>query len=637
MPEGQQALKRKLTAILYADVAGYSRLTQLDEEGTHLRLSSYLDLFAETVKAYGGAVHHFAGDAILADFPTVAAAICCAVRVQDLLAERNRHLDPDHRVEFRIGVNLGDVILDRNEIYGDGVNVAARIQSLAGPGEICISGAAREAVGDSLPLQMEDAGEKRVKNIARPVRVFRVLWEPGALPLPKPVETTKGKSRRPRLILLAGAAMAVVVMLAALLLEAPVPSRQPAPVTTAAPIVQQQPTRPGILVLPFANRSEDPSQDYFGDGIAEDLIVDLARNPELRVVSSRTALGYRDTGMSLRQVATELAVTYVLEGSVRQAGENLRINVQLVDADSDQTLWAQRFDRPAAEIFHIQDEVRTRILQSLANQLGITLPEPSANPHRTTASPAAYDRLLRGLHEFRTFTREGNFAARRYFREAIELDPGYARAYADVALSLSVAVQFGWVSDQRRALTEGLEYGYKGMALDDTVREVPFAMSSVLQINGDFEPSIALARRAVELVPAYADGYAQLAQTLSYAGHQGEALEQIQRALELNPFEPVFYAFIRGHIDLCARRYEEAIIASRRAVDNNPEFLLARLVLASAYAHAGMMEEAEWEVMEIRLQRPDHTVGTERQWRRYGLDRDLEHYLRGLRLAGLPS
>ncbi len=357
----EKHVTRKLAAIFYADVAGYSRLTGEDEEGTHRLLSAYLDAITASIEKHYGTVLHFAGDAVLADFTTVSDALSCAVNTQHDLKDRNNDLPDNRKVQFRVGVNLGEVIVDRGEIYGDGVNVAARLEGLADPGGICISATVYDAIGTKLPFDYEFLGEQSVKNIEKPVRAYSVRLKPGAV-LPAPSIRKTGWSTR-RLIVATAAAVVLAIAVVVLgWLQPWQPDVEPASVAKMAfPL----PDKPSIAVLPFTNLSGDPEQEYFADGMTDDLITDLSKISGLFVIARNSTFTYKGKPVKVQRVAEELGVRYVLEGSVRRAGNKVRINVQLIDATTGGHLWADRYDRTLDDIFALQDTITGKVVQAL--------------------------------------------------------------------------------------------------------------------------------------------------------------------------------------------------------------------------------------------------------------------------------
>src|SRR6266849_2672515 len=421
-------MERKLTAILCADVFGYSRLMGENEEATLRTLTSYRKLIDGLLQHHRGRFVNSAGDSVVAEFASVVDAVQCAAVIQTTLRAENANLPPDQRMEFRIGVNLGDVMVDGEQIYGDGVNVAARLESLAEPGGICVSGTVCEHLGNRLALSYEDLGEQSVKNIAKPVRVFRVLLEAGgAAP---PTRQTQGVARkyvRRGIFSIVGLAIiaATVIIVQHLSLRPPTPS---APIPPAQRPALPLPDEPSIAVLPFTNMSGDRDQEYFSDGITDDLITALSRLPDLFVIARTSTFTYKGKAAKVQEIGRELGVAYVLEGSVRKAGDNVRITAQLVDATTGDHLWAEHYNRPLKDIFSLQDEIVRRIVTTLKLQLPLdTRWRYFAAQH--TDNPEAYDDYLRGAEYVLTFSAEGISKAKEMFEKAIQLDPAFTDAY----------------------------------------------------------------------------------------------------------------------------------------------------------------------------------------------------------------
>jgi adenylate cyclase len=409
----EDRLPRKLAAILYADVAGYSRLTGEDEDATHRRLVEYLDQIAISVAHHRGRVMHYAGDAVLATFEAVVDALSCAAHVQSDLRVRNEDFSDERKVQFRIGVNMGDVIEDRSDIYGDGVNVAARLESLAEPGGICISESVHTAVGDKLPFDYEFLGEQEVKNIAKPVKAYHAHIQPDAV-LPEPSGAAR-KARRTRLSLVAAGIVILVVVSGVLAWFRPwEPREEPASVERMAfPL----PDKPSIAVLPFTNKSDDAKQEYFVDGMTDDLITDLSKVSGLFVISRNSTFTYKGKPVKVRQVAEDLGVRYVLEGSMRRVGDQVRINAQLIDATTGGHLWAERYDGSIADVFALQDKVTQQIVTALA--VNLTAVEQERRDRQETDSAEAYDAFLRGWSHYQLDTPDDFIKAIPYLERAI--------------------------------------------------------------------------------------------------------------------------------------------------------------------------------------------------------------------------
>lgn len=449
----EKILPHKLAAILYADVEGYSRLTGADEAGTHRALSAHLDFFTETIKAHRGEVKHYAGDAVLADFTTVSDAINCAVAVQKEFKQRNEPLPQDKRVQFRIGLNLGEVIVDRGEVYGNGVNVAARLETLAEPGGICISGTARDAIGNKLALGYEYLGEHKVKNIEEPVRAFRVNFI--GEPPPKtsiPASATKQPEKKSAKLPLIAIAAAIVAAIAIGLWQfigkkstaEIAPAISTSPTTTVSATAHDpalaMPTGLPIAVLPFTNMGGDPKEDYFSDGLTEDIITELARYKNLYVLARNTTFQYKGKAVDIPEVGKKLGVKYMLEGSVRRAGDQVRIAAQLIDVSNGAHIWAEKYDRPMTDIFATQEDIAAKIVAAIAGGFGAL--EKASIREAARKRPTelqAYDYVMRAYAA--PWGAEGYKEAKSLLEKAIALDPSYARARAEYAWWLLI----GWI------------------------------------------------------------------------------------------------------------------------------------------------------------------------------------------------
>ncbi len=631
----EERLPRKLAAILHADVAGYSRLAGKDEDATHRRLKTSLDLIGEAVSSCHGRVVNYAGDAALAVFDAVVDAVCCAVMIQAELAELNADLPGDRRILFRIGVNLGDVIEDDDDIFGDGVNVAARIQGLAEPGGVCISESVFAALGNQLPLEFEDIGSQAVKNITDPVHAYLVHMKPGA-ELPRPVQRQVRERNPPstRKSLLLG--LAILVLVAAAVAVAwlkPWQGQQQLAVAPQANTLLAD--KPSIAVLPFENISGDPEQDYFADGMTEDLITDLSKISGLFVVARNSSFSYRGTSTDVRQISIDLGVKYILEGSVRRVGEQIRINAQLIDGETGGHLWAERFDGTMADVFLLQDNVNQKIVSELA--VSLTVDDRKRLENVETTNPDAYDMLLRGFEQYQLFAGVANADARESFKRAVELDPGYARAYANVALTYASAVNFNWTDNREESIKLGLEFAEKALEIDDTIPQIYLTRSMLYMAQRRYHAAVEAAQRTIEVHPNYVDGYAALAFVQSYAGEHEAALAAIHRAKQLDPNFSYIYLAVEGRILFLLRRYDEALEVMLKSTSRNPAFERAQLILASIYAQLGEIDNAQWAVAEAMSVKPGISLADEKRNLNYKIDSDLDHYIEALRKAGVPE
>ena len=541
-----QEVKRKLAAILSADVKGYSRLMGEDEKGTVRTLNAYKEVMAGLIQHHRGRVVDAPGDNVLAEFGSVVDAVECAAEIQKELKTRNAELPENRRMEFRIGVNLGDVVEEGAQIYGDGVNIAARLESLAETGGICISGSAHEQVENKVVINFEYLGEHIVKNITRPVRVYRVITQPGvAHEMDKKLDL---------------------------------------------------PEKPSIAVLPFVNMSGDPEQEYFSDGITEDLITDLSKVSGLFVISRNSVFIYKGKAAKVQEVGRELGVRFILEGSVRKVGNHVRITAQLVDAITGGHLWAERYDRELTDIFKLQDEVTREIVAALS--LNLTKREEGRLVRRDTDNLAAYDHVLRGMEHHWRYTKDANAQAQVLFQKAIELDPGYALAYSWLGMTVLHSWTQGWNQDHR-ALAGAFELAQKAIALDDSLAEAHRILGDVYLYRKQHEEAISELKTAIALNPNYADAFAGLGDVLNWAGRAQEAIDFMKTAIRLNPHHHAWYFYTLGLSYLSLYRTDEAIEVLRRGLIRNPDFLGIRLALAGLYAEIGDREKARIEVEEV--------------------------------------
>jgi adenylate cyclase len=580
-------VERKLAAILSADVKGYSRLMGEDEVATIRTLTDYREIMGTLIQQHRGRVVDAPGDNLLAEFASVIDAVQCAVAIQQTLKARNDDLPAARRMEFRIGINLGDVIVEGERIYGDGVNIAARVEGLADAGGICISGNVHEQVETKLALGYEYLGEQTVKNISKPVRVYRVL-EQAALPSPS-------ENGEP---------------------AAPLPL----------------PDKPSLAVLPFVNMSSDPEQEYFSDGITEDLITDVSKLSGLFVISRNSVFTYKGKAIKVEQVGQELGVRYVLEGSIRKAGNRVRITAQLIDATSGFHVWAERYDRELEDIFTVQDEVTQQIVAAL--KVKLTTVEQSRLSRSPTTNLPAYDSYLRGLESYAQRTQAANAEARRMFEHAITLDPQFAAAYAFLGRTYLMELVYHWSPDPR-VREQILACGQKAVALDDSQPTAHETLALAYLGQKEHTQAIHEAEKAVALDPNYADAYVTLAEILCFAGQPEKAVGFVEQAMRLNPRYPPHYLFALGHAYRLLGRAEEAIETLRRVIAKNPGHLTAHVLLAATYHESGQEKQARAEAAEILRISPQYSLALVRERIPYKDPAMMERQLIALHQAGL--
>ena len=577
-------MERKLAAILSADVKGYSRLMAEDEVATVRTLTAYRELMSSLIPQHRGRVVDSTGDNLLAEFPSVVDAVLCAAEIQQALKARNAELPEPRRMEFRIGINLGDVIIEGERIYGDGVNVAARVEGLAEPAGICLSGTAYDQVEGKVGFRYEYLGEQTVKNIAKPVRVYRVRLEPGD------------------------------------------------PQTDAAPGLTL-PATPSLAVLPFVNMSGDPEQEYFSDGITEDIITALSKIASLFVIARTSTFAYKGKAVKVQQVGQELGVRYVLEGSVRKAGPRVRITAQLVEAASGRHLWAERYDRNLEDLFAVQDEITQHIVDAL--QVQLTEGEQLLVWRRHTRDPEVWNNVYKAIEHFRRLTREDNIRARQYAERAVELDPEYASAYNLLGWTYWNDARMGWSASPLESFQRAAELNQKALALDDSLAEVHGLCGFLYLYLRDYEQATAEGERAVALHPNGAEVSAMLAVILTYAGRPEEALRLIHKAKRLSPYHPGWYLWIQGVICRLLGQYEESVAALRAAIERDPNTWESRVALAVTYSLLGRDGEARAELAAALAIEPTLSLESLARANPYKDPAELDLMLDTLRKLGL--
>jgi adenylate cyclase len=580
---GETRDERRLTTILAADVVGYSRLMGEDEAGTLAALRDRRKQVLEPLlEKYAGRLIKLMGDGVMVEFASVVNAVQCAVELQREMEQRNAALPDQRRMRLRIGINLGDVIVEDGDLYGDGVNLAARLEGLAEPGGICISDTAYHHVLGKVSLAFGDLGERQVKNFAKPVRAHRVLYaETGA--------------------------------------EAPQAHAKPAEESS-------------IVVLPFANMSGDAEQDFFADGLTEDIITELSRFKHLFIISRNSAFKYKDKHVDLRQVAHELHVQYVIEGSVRKVGNRVRITVQLIDAERDRHVWAERYDRNLEDIFAIQDEVTSAIVATLPGRVEAASTERAAR--KLTDNMAAYECVLaaKTLHHRSNAT--DNAAALRLINRAIALDPNYAHAHAWKACILGQSWVYGFSADREATFQEAVAEVQTALALDSNDSDVHRILAAVSLASGQHEKAIYHQDRALSLNPNDDLIVVQQGELLTWLGEPEQGIVWIQKAMRLNPYHPERFWNHLGRAYFVARRYSEAAEAFARITA--PDHL-HHAFLAACYAQNGDAHRARIHVEEVLRRQPGFSVETYLQTLHYKRDSDLEHHREALFKAGLPA
>ena len=632
-------VKRKLAAILSADVQGYSRLMEEDEEGTIRTLKACLEVISGFIQQHRGLVVATGGDSVLAEFPSVVDAVRCAVGIQEELKERNREIAENRRMEFRIGVNLGDVVEEDNTILGDGVNIAARVQSLAEAGGICITGTAYDHIKNKLAFGYEYVGEQTVKNIKEPVKVYRVLMEPGtkvpeATLFPVPEEKRPVRKRLSRAVL-AGITLVVIAGAASLYQFVLRPSTPRMEVASKEKLAFPLPDKPSIAVLPFTNRSGEKELGYFSDGLAEGIINGLSKSDNIFVIARNSTFTYKGKPVKVKQVAEEMGVRYVIEGSVQQEGKRVRITVQLIDALTGRHLFSERYDRDLKDILSLQDEITMKVLTAV--QVKLTLGESAHIAEKGTKSLDAYLKVMQAReHKRGTMNKERVEKAMQLLEEAIALDPEYAIAYSALSTAHFDLVNIGASESPRESLQRAVELGKKAVALDDHNSSVHANLTFPYNFLREYDKAIWEAEKAISLNPNSAQAYWALGTALSRSGRPQEAIPMLQKSLRLSPI-PI-HSQVLGVLANSYRQlgqYEEAIATYKKMLHRyGPDHLLAHLDLGVTYALMDREKEARAEGMEVL--RIDPKFSIERYVKAIPLDQSKkDQYIELLSKAGL--
>jgi TolB-like protein/class 3 adenylate cyclase len=643
-----KAVERRLAAIMAADVVSYSRLMGTDEVGTLRKLKAHRrELIDPAIAGHRGRMVKTTGDGMLVEFASVVDAVACAVAIQRGMLSRNAEEPEDKRIVFRIGINVGDIIIDGNDIFGDGVNIAARLEALCEPGGLCISRTANDQVRDKLALSFADLGEQTVKNIAHPVGVFGLATkEIAGLPeaeLPRAAEAAKSAGEilpltRRRPFWFAAAALLVILVAAGVWF-----ARQ----YSATPSGNLAlPDRPSIAVLPFENMGGDPEQAYFADGMTEDLITDLSKVAGLLVIARNSTFAYKGKPKDIREIAKALGVRYVLEGSVRRSGTDVRVNAQLIDATTGGHMWADRYDGDMKNVFGLQDQVTRNVVTALAVRL--TKEDRERTARRSTENAEAYDIFLKGWQHYLRQTPEDFRVAIDNFKRAIELDPKYGRAYAALAATYWEASTRYWdlalgFRRHQEARVQAEQFLAKAMR-----NPTPLAhqVASAMLLQGQqHSEAIAEAKLAIAADPNDADAYIALASALSFAGKAEEALDQVERAIRLNPHYPPQYLYQRGLAQFGTKQLDKAAADLERAIALNRDDYWSQRLLLATYGLLGRRADAAKTIDSINAGTKQGslasydplTMRATTYWYPFAENSDAERFAEGLRKAGVPE
>ena len=625
-------MKRKLAAILSASAEGYSRLMGEDEAATLQALKVHHQVLCSLVEKHKGRVVDTRGDNLLAEFASVVEALECAVEIQKELKGRNEGLPKERRMPFRIGIHLGDVIEEGGKIYGDGVNVAALLDSLADGGGICISRSAHDQVKNKLDVGYQDLGHRGVETIAEPVRVYRVVLERD----PKWKMIGKFWSRMKQWQKVALTIGVALLQVAGGLVVKKYFDRPPTPPVATASVQKAAlplPDKPSIAVLPFENMTGDPKQEYFTDGFTEQIITSLSKIPALFVISRNSTFSYKGKPVKVQQVSEELGVRYVLEGSVQKSSNRIRINVQLIDAISGQHMWAESYDRDLKDIFGLQDEVILKITSAMSVKL--TAGEQARAWAEGTKSLDAYLKLMQGREYRYKGNRESIALARRMAEEAIALDPKYAEAYVLLGTTHYLEVFLG-TSRPKESIAKATELMQKSLALNGALADAHSTLGVLYSWSGRYDEGIVEAERGVELDPNSGQTNYNLAVVLRWAGKSKDAIPVIQKALRLEPIPPDNYVQQMALLYFQTGNCKEALAACDKGLKRQPDHLVSRVIMAAVYGSCGREKEARKEAAEVLRINPKFTVVSFMGNTPYKNPSDRERTAQGLRKAGLP-
>jgi adenylate cyclase len=621
--------QRKISAIWSADVAGYSRLMGEDEEATVRTISAYREVMADLIAHHRGRVVDSPGDNLLAEFASVVDSLRCARDVQQALAGRNEALAENRQMHFRIGINVGDVIEKDGRLYGDGINVAARLESLAEPGGITISGTAYDQVKQKLPYRFEYIGKRAVKNIKDPVRTYRVVM--GTEAPAKALRTEQGRKRFPRAGMLAMITAGIAVLAAGFTFWVDMHARSLSDRSPMGPAGDPLSQRASIAVLPFKNLSGDPEQEYFSDGITNDIITDLSRFGELLVIASNTVFTYKGKTLNIRTVGQELGVRYILEGSVQKVGDRVRINAQLIDAADGTHIWADRYERAYQDIFKLQGDIVQAIVTTLA--ISITQTERARAMRKNPQDLQAYDYLLRGWAHYYRRTRASNTRAGEMFAKAVELDPQYSSAYVGLGWVEYAKMGYGWTEFPDKALDKSMAFGRKALELDAANASAHTLLCNGYSFQGKYELAIREAEQALALNPNDAYTHGQLGWVMLWSGRLDEAIAALEWSLRLDSTTPRNAWMHLGMAHYLKGRYGKALEILEKGVVKRPDYVGYYIALAATYAQLGRTEDAALAAEKVRRRDPFFSVDTFGTAYRNSAHR--EALLEGLRKAGL--
>jgi adenylate cyclase len=626
----EEGFKRKLTAILSADVEGYSRLMAEDEGATVRTLTAYREVFTTLIQQHDGKVLDSPGDNLLAEFVSVVDAVQCAVAVQKEIKSRNDELAENRRMQFRIGINLGDVIQEEERIYGDGVNIAARLEGLADPGGICISKTAFDQIETKLPYGYEFLGDQTVKNIPKPVGAYRVLMEPRVTVAGEPEKEKTAVSRRMPIFIGTFAVLVLAIAVGVWQFYVRRPMVEPASIDKMA---FRLPEKPSIAVLPFKNISGDSEQEFLADGITESIIGSISRVSGLFVIASNSVFTYKGKAVKIQTVSEELGVQNVLEGTVQRSDNKLRVNAQLIEATTGRHLWSEKYDRDMEDIFSVQDNISKEILTAL--QVKLVEGEQARVWAKGTDNIDAYIKFLQAYDHFRSFTKNNMILTRKACQESINIDPNYAAPYTVLGSAHLIDIWFNWTESIQHSMQQAIVAVERAIALDP-LSDLPNAvLCHLFLMQRRFDEAVTAGEKAVSLNPNGDLNMVLLAMTLYHIRRYEEAIMLFKNAQRLNPDCPAWYLHNAGITYIHMGRYDEAIAECKRALKKNPNHFPALIIMACAYGLSGQLDEARAVVSQILRINPN--IAVENAGRGYKYEADAETLRDGLRKAGLPE
>ncbi|CAB5125260.1 Adenylate cyclase (EC [Olavius algarvensis associated proteobacterium Delta 3] len=621
--------RRRLSAVLSADAQGYSRLMGADDVSTVHRIKTCRDIMTRLIENKNGRVVDAPGDNLLAEFGSVVDAVDCALKVQIELAEYNNGIREEEQMHFRIGVNLGDLVIDEGRIYGDGVNIAARLEKLAEPGGVCISGAAYEQVQGKLALGCEYLGEQAVKNIQRPVPAYRVWLEEGAAACGIPVGRKAKRGMPWKYLVPIAAATIIVAAASALYMGQPTTKSTPKP--PPAEIAPGEGEKASIAVLPFVNLGENKTQEYLCDGITRDLITDLSKFHDLAVTASYMSFRYKGKIENLESIAHELGARYVLEGSMQTSGDRIRVNAQLIEVPSGKTLWADRYDRKTREMFDVQEDIIQTIVRVLS--LKISEAELDRIRQKDTASYEAYDYVQQGWYEARKRKRDNNRKAAQLYQKAVAIDPNYADAYVGLAEVRMAAANYGWTEFPGKSIQQALGFAKKAVDIDPNNAQARSQLGYIYMRSGEYDLAVKELETAIDLNPNNWRSYRDMGAVLLYSGRPEEALGWYKEAMKYDTAITAGLFMNMGIMHLLTGQYESAVHWLEEGTVRWPDFLGTHIVLAAAYAEMNRLHDARSEVDEIKRISP--LFQTEFYGSAYRNPEHRARIVKGLRKAGL--